>query len=90
MRGMARPCIATRTTHTNADMKSDRKNTISHAFAMDSERTSKPPVDQQIAPAIIMSTARRWRGRHESLGHVCVRFHGVKSGIFAFAACRGL
>jgi hypothetical protein len=49
------------TSATNADMKSERQNTISHALVMESARTSKPPVDQQSAPAIIMSTARRWR-----------------------------
>ena len=63
MRGIARPCIAMSTSATNADMKSERQNTISHALAIESERTSNPPVDQQIAPAIIMSTARRCAGR---------------------------
>ena len=59
--GIRRPCMAVSTTATIAVMNSDRQNTISHAFVIDSWRTSRPPVDQQTAATIMNSTARRWR-----------------------------
>ena len=52
-RGMPRPCIASSTPATNSDMNSDRQNTISHAFVIDSCRTRMPPDDQQIAATIM-------------------------------------
>ncbi len=58
-RGMARPCITSRTPLTNAAMNSERQNTISQVLVIDSWRTRMPPDDQQTAATTMNRTARR-------------------------------